>query len=570
MGAVRNRIGYNRAMNTNVGAVLKGELLHYERADGPAVVLVGSPAWFDWLRRADRFVIEAPGGRITVRKERAGNKRGGGYWRALRKTRGRLRRFYLGADAELSPARLAQSVEALLAPEGQSPPRQEPNGSEHAAIVRTKLMPPQQRGQLVPRPALLALLQAGVAAPVTLVIAPPGFGKTTLLAQLVARLDNPSPPGASGRATVGGRRATTSWASLDSGDSEPARLVRTLAAALGRAEPGVADLAATATPEAAVAAMLNVVAGRSEPLVLILDDYHTLNAAAAHALVGELIARAPAGLHLVIAGREEPPLPLARLRAAGRLSELRAPELRFQGEETVALVQLISGRTLAPAEVAALEERTEGWAAGLQLAGLALRGQADPRAFTAAFAGTHRFVMDYLIEEVLIQQPPGLRRFLLETSVLERLSAPLCATLQGVQPGESQALLEEAERRGLFLVALDAERRWYRYHTLFAEVLRAELRREAGPERLDELRRAARWLSSRERGESGRQMAEQLTSRERVVLELIAEGATNAEIAERLYIAVSTVKAHINSMFGKLDARSRTQAVARARAQGLL
>lgn len=570
MGAVRNRIGYNRAMNTNVGAVLKGELLHYEQADGPAVVLVGSPAWFDWLRRADRFVIEAPGVRITVRKERAGNKRGGGYWRALRKTRGRLRRFYLGADAELSPARLALAEEALLAPEGQSPPGGEPNGSEHAAIVRTKLMPPQQRGQLVPRPALLALLQAGVAAPVTLVIAPPGFGKTTLLAQLVDRLDDPSPPGASGRAAVGGRRAATSWASLDSGDSEPARLVRTLAAALGRAEPGVADLAAAATPEAAVAAMLNVLAGRSEPLVLILDDYHTLNAAAAHALVGELIARAPAGLHLVIAGREEPPLPLARLRAAGRLSELRAPELRFQGEETVALVQLISGQALAPAEVAALEERTEGWAAGLQLAGLALRGQTDPRAFTAAFAGTHRFVMDYLIEEVLSQQPPGLRRFLLETSVLERLSAPLCAALQGVQPGESQALLEEAERRGLFLVALDAERRWYRYHTLFAEVLRAELRREAGPERLDELRRAARWLSSREQGESGRQMAEQLTSRERVVLELIAEGATNAEIAERLYIAVSTVKAHINSMFGKLDARSRTQAVARARAQGLL
>jgi ATP/maltotriose-dependent transcriptional regulator MalT len=154
--------------------------------------------------------------------------------------------------------------------------------------------------------------------------------------------------------------------------------------------------------------------------------------------------------------------------------------------------------------------------------------------------------------------------------VLERLSAPLCAALQGAQPGDSQALLEEAERRGLFLVALDDERRWYRYHTLFAEVLRAELRREAGPQRLDELRRAARRLSAEQQGDVGRQMAEQLTSRERVVLELMAEGATNGEIAERLYIAVSTVKAHINSVFGKLDARSRTQAVARARAHGLL
>ncbi|NTV04785.1 helix-turn-helix transcriptional regulator, partial [bacterium] len=192
----------------------------------------------------------------------------------------------------------------------------------------------------------------------------------------------------------------------------------------------VADVAAVPAPEAAVAAMLNALAGRSEPLVLILDDYHTLNDAAAHTLVGTLIAHAPPGLHLVIAGREEPPLPLARLRVEGRLSELRAPELRFQGEETAALVQLISGRALAPMELAALEERTEGWAAGLQLAGLALRGQADPRAFTAAFAGTHRFVMDYLIEEVLSQQPPRLRQFLLETAVLERLSAPLCAALQ--------------------------------------------------------------------------------------------------------------------------------------------
>jgi ATP/maltotriose-dependent transcriptional regulator MalT len=187
-----------------------------------------------------------------------------------------------------------------------------------------------------------------------------------------------------------------------------------------------------------------------------------------------------------------------------------------------------------------------------------------------AFAGTHRFVMDYLIEEVLSQQPPRLRQFLLETAVLERLSAPLCAALQGVGPGESQSLLEEAERRGLFLVALDEERRWYRYHTLFAEVLRAELRREAGPERLDELRRAARRLSACQGGDGGRPMAEQLTGRERAVLELVAEGATNAEIAGRLHIAVSTVKAHINSLFGKLDARSRTQALARARAQGLL
>lgn len=538
-------------------AFIQGDLLHDPRGDAPTVVRLGSPAWFDWLREASRFTIETPAGRVGVRKEHAGNGRGGRYWRAYHKARGRLRRFYLGGDADLSAERIALAVETLLGPEGGAPAAG-PNGSEHGPIARTRVAPPPPLAKLVARPALLAQLRAGAAGPLTLLVAPPGFGKTTLLAQLAASYAG-APP----------RRRGWAWLTLDRDDNHPASLVRALGAAIEPALPGVAPMAGAARPEAALTAMLNALAARGEGLTLILDDFQSLQAPEAHALIERLIEQAPPNLRLVIAGRADPPLPLARLRACGALSELRAAELRFTGAECAALLRQASGRELADADVAALEERTEGWAAGLHLAGLALRGASDPHRFTAAFAGTHRFVMDYLIEEVLRQQPPALRRFLLETSVLERLCAPLCDAVRGAGRGDSQDLLAEAERRGLFLTALDDERRWYRYHTLFAEVLRAELRREVGPERLAELRQAAaRWQATQEGGDGG--MVERLTPRELTVLELIAEGANNSEIAERLHIAVSTVKAHSNSIFGKLAARSRTQAVARARAYGLI
>ena len=253
-------------------------------------------------------------------------------------------------------------------------------------------------------------------------------------------------------------------------------------------------------------ALINEVAGRpdaGETLLLVLDDYHVISSQLVHASLGFLLEHRPPGLHLALTSRSDPPLALARLRARGQLTELRAAELRFTPGEAAALLQQVAAapggaRPDAPlpdAVAAALAARTEGWAAGLQLAGLSLRGQTDVDGFVAAFTGSHRYVLDYLAEEVLEQQTEQMRTFLLETSVLERLSGELCDAVTG-RPG-SQALLEQAERAGLFLVPLDEVRGWWRYHHLFADLLRARLQQEQ-PGRVPELHRnAAAWSAER-------------------------------------------------------------------------
>ena len=362
--------------------------------------------------------------------------------------------------------------------------------SERDVLLATKLHMPRPRPDLVPRPRLAERLDEGLARGLMLVCAPAGYGKTVLLADWARRGQQP-----------------VAWLSLDVGDNDPARFWRHGVAALDRSRPGLAERVgplfgppAPASYEGLVTALINELAAGSDadqPLV-VLDDYHLIDSEAVHTSLGFLLEHRPPGLNLVLASRSDPPLALARLRGRGQLTELRAAELRFTADEAAALLRqgaAVSGVALPETAVAALAARTEGWAAGLQLAALSLRGQPDAAGFTAAFTGSHRFVLDFLAEEVLEHQSEKVRTFLLETSVLERLSGPLCDAVTG-RP-DSQALLEEAERAGLFVVPLDEVRGWWRYHHLFADLLRARLQAEQ-PGRVRQLHRnAATWCAER-------------------------------------------------------------------------
>ncbi len=340
--------------------------------------------------------------------------------------------------------------------------------SERDVLLATKLHVPRPRPSFVPRPRLVEALDDGLARRLILVCAPAGFGKTALLADWARRGNWP-----------------VAWLSLDAGDNDPARFWRHAVAALDRVHPGMAErtgplLGPPAPPsfEGLVTALINELAARpgDGELLLVLDDYHLIDAQQVHESLVFLLEHLPPGVHLVLASRSDPPLPLARLRAAGQLAELRTGDLRFTAEEAAALLREAVDGDLPGAEVTALAARTEGWAAGLQLAALSLRGQPDVTAFVAAFSGSHRYVLDYLAGEVLEGQTDRVREFLLETSVLERLSGRLCDAVTGRT--DSQAMLEQVERANLFLVPLDEVRGWWRYHQLFADLLRARLKQQ--------------------------------------------------------------------------------------------
>jgi LuxR family transcriptional regulator, maltose regulon positive regulatory protein len=351
-------------------------------------------------------------------------------------------------------------------------------GPERDVLLATKLHVPRILPGFVVRPRLLERLAEGIGRGLVLVCTPAGFGKTTLLADWAR----------------GGQRPVA-WLSLDDADNDPARFWRHVAAALDRVCPGVAGrVAGLLGPppprsfEGLVTTLLNELAGVAEEVVLVVDDYHLIQAPPVHQSLGFLLQHLPGSLRLVVATRADAPLPLARLRARGQLGELRERDLRFTPAEAAELLRAAVGPDLPAAAVAALTDRTEGWAAGLQLAALSLRGRADIAAFVGGFSGSHRYVLDYLAEEVLDRQPEPLRTFLLETSVLERLSGPLCQAVTGRR--DSQQLLEQVERANLFLVPLDEVRGWWRYHHLFADLLRARLQQQQ-PDRVAGLHRAA-------------------------------------------------------------------------------
>jgi LuxR family transcriptional regulator, maltose regulon positive regulatory protein len=408
------------------------------------------------------------------------------------------------------------------------------NQSMSTPLLATKLYIPPLRPNVVLRPRLSERLNEGLRRKLTLISAPAGFGKTTLLSEWLASLSSELPVLSSELSqtdqTQNSKLKTqnfkVAWLSLDEGDSDPTRLLTYLVAALPTIAPSIGEaivrvLQSPQPPptEAILTALLNDITTVPGHFVLVLDDYHVIDSKAIDTALTFLLKHLPPQMHLVIATREDPQLPLARLRARGQLTELRAADLRFTLAEAAEFLNPVMGLHLSAQDIAALEERTEGWIAGLQLAAISMQGHQDAAGFIRTFSGSHHFVMDYLLEEVLKQQPASIQMFLLRTSILDRMCGPLCDALVRTENQEprtdellagsqfsvlgSQGLLEELERANLFIVPLDNERRWYRYHHLFADLLRQRLYQstasstgDAGSGVAELHRRASAWFEA--------------------------------------------------------------------------
>ncbi|MFN8443170.1 MAG: LuxR C-terminal-related transcriptional regulator [Caldilineaceae bacterium] len=473
-------------------------------------ITVGSDAWFAWLETATSFVFSSASGHFTARKER--RERGTWYWKAYRTEQGVLHRAYLGKSLDLTLeqlTRVAATLIKLATPAATQLDRPtasvRPADTPFANLLATKLFVPPARANLVARPRLFERVQAGLRDKLTLIAAPAGFGKTTLLSAW--------------RATTAGGTWPFAWVALDGADNDPLRFWSYLIAALDTLAPGcgVAALTLLQAPqpppiESILTSVLNAFSastGSKPPyeLALALDDYHVITTPAIHAALAWLLDYLPPNLHMVILTRADPPLPLARLRARGAMTEIHASDLRFTPDEVATFLNQVMGLSLTAADVAALETRTEGWIAGLQLAALAMRDHHDRSSFIHSFSGSNRYIVDYLAAEVIASQPAYIQTFLLHTAILDRMCGALCdAVLErkssdlspvADNPSEahsSQLLLEELERVNLFVVPLDDVRQWYRYHHLFAEVLRQRLTNGMSPDAVASLHgRASRW-----------------------------------------------------------------------------
>jgi LuxR family maltose regulon positive regulatory protein len=483
--------------------------------------------WLRWLDAQPSFTFQGAAGRLAAYQEaRSGGAR---YWYAYQTSGRRTGKRYLGRTNKLTLARLEQvahdlsgarlaapyaSVPALPAALAQADTSAQaaPVGAgQNLALLGAKLSHPRLPTALVARERLLQQLDTALDHPLTLLSASAGWGKTTLLSawlhQAKLRMENEEwrkldTPGNS-LFSIQHSQFKAAWVSLDALDADPTRFWITLIAALRRSMPtiGVSALAMLQAPQpppltAVLTGLLNELslAERRAPLVLILDDYHTIDEPAIHESLSFALEHLPAHMHLVLSSRVDPDLPLARWRVRGQLLEIRAADLRFTESEAASFFRQAMGDVLGDDDVGRLELRTEGWVAGLQLAALAMRQRADLPAFVSRFTGSHRYLVDYVQEEILQRQPEPVQRFLLRVAVLSRMNAALCRALTD-EPA-SQAMLERLERNNLFVVPLDEQRQWYRMHDLFREVLLARLQATA-PELAPYLhQRAAQWYAA--------------------------------------------------------------------------
>ncbi|MGH2515200.1 MAG: hypothetical protein ACRDHP_06045 [Ktedonobacterales bacterium] len=434
-----------------------------------------SDAWFAWLETARTFAYDDPSGRFTARKKRRWSA---DYWYAFRRRGGRLYETYLGKAKDVTIGRLRMVASRLNDLAGRASWTQTVLAADaqtgQAGITGTSIAYPDLAALTWPRARLSQLIRTRAVdrltqvmeRPLTIVSAPAGYGKTTLLAQWIAV-----------------SRLTSAWLSVDERDNDPVRFWRHMCSALEQLIPGhfdtgwfPADARGTQVTGVILSRLIAALPKAPSPTLLICDDYSEIRAdnAVIHDAVAYLVERLPPHVHLVLASRTVPPLPLAGLRARHSLLELRAADLQFTLLEAGAFLTRLMHLDLLDDEVAILQTRTEGWIAGLQLAALSLREQTDSAGWIAEFGGENRYIFDYVVEEIINHLPSEIRSFVLRTAVLDRLSAPLCAAVTG--SSNSQAMLEDMERTNLFLVPLDDRRGWYRFHHLFADVLRRYLR----------------------------------------------------------------------------------------------
>jgi LuxR family maltose regulon positive regulatory protein len=461
--------------------VLDDQLMLPDRADqGFLAIQVGSEAWYAWLNEPNTrsFAFHSPQGILTARRE---HRRGIWYWYAYRSRGGHLHKIYLGKSEELALVRLHAAATVLSAenatrphPLDTLPPLRPAAATELSSaislpsrhLLKTKISVPPTRQNMVMRPRLMQLMNAAMRGTLTLVVAPAGWGKTTLLHAWHVEASRDAWP--------------LAWVSLDASDNDPTGFWTYVITASNTLHPGVGEtplalLYASSSPpiEDVLTSLLNALNQFLTDTVLVLDDFHHIEAQPIHNALSYLVEHLPPKVHLVVANRSDPLLPLARLRAQGALTELRAPDLRFTVEESSAFLVEVMGLPLSAEQVAALHTRTEGWIVGLHLTSLSLQGHDEVAGFISTFTGSHRYVVDYLVEEVLARQPAAVQDFLVQTCILDRLSGPLCDAVRG--RADSQVRLVHVEQSNLFLVALDDQRQWYRYHQLFAEALRSRL-----------------------------------------------------------------------------------------------